>query len=191
MKAAATNKIVLKELYDSLDSAKVPPKDLVGQANVRDASKYRQDLLVKGDRESIPTDIAPRGTEEGTGINTGTTTGGGRTEEDDAPVLKPPVKPEPAAPKAPVSMGVVNGKAVNLTIPTYPAAARAIRASGEVNVQVLIDETGKVVSAKAATGHPTLRSAAVNAALSSRFSPTYLSKQAVKVTGIIIYKFNP
>lgn len=90
-----------------------------------------------------------------------------------------------------VSGGVVNGKAVNLVRPTYPAAAKAVRASGAVSVQVLIDESGNVVRASAVSGHPLLRSAAEQAARSSKFSPTVLGGQAVKVTGVVVYNFIP
>jgi TonB family protein len=90
-----------------------------------------------------------------------------------------------------ISGGVVNGKAVNLVKPAYPAAARAVRAAGAVNVQVIIDEQGNVISAQAVSGHPLLRAAAVQAARTSTFSPTLLQGQPVKVTGIIVYNFVP
>ena len=88
-----------------------------------------------------------------------------------------------------ISGGVVNGKAKNLAIPAYPAAAKAVGAEGAVNVQVTIDENGDVVSASAVSGHPLLRSAAEQAARASKFSPTMLEGQPVRVTGIIIYNF--
>jgi TonB family protein len=88
-----------------------------------------------------------------------------------------------------VSVGVVNGKAVNLTKPAYPAAARAVRAEGAVNVKVTIDEEGNVISAEAVSGHPLLQQASVQAAQQSKFNPTILSGQAVKVTGVIVYNF--
>jgi TonB family protein len=90
-----------------------------------------------------------------------------------------------------ISGGVVNGKATNLPKPVYPAAAKAVRASGAVNVQVTIDETGNVISATAVSGHPLLRAAAVEAARQATFAPTMLSGQAVKVTGVIVYNFVP
>ena len=89
-----------------------------------------------------------------------------------------------------ISGGVLNGKATNLVKPAYPAAAKAVRAEGAVNVQVTIDEQGNVISAAAVSGHPLLRAAAVNAARASKFSPTRLSGQAVKVTGVIVYNFS-
>jgi len=100
---------------------------------------------------------------------------------------------EPAAGGKPVpkmvSGGVLNGKATNLVKPDYPAAARAVKASGAVNVQVTIDEDGNVTSAAAVSGHPLLRAAAVQAARASKFSPTRLNGQPVKVTGVIVYNF--
>ena len=110
------------------------------------------------------------------------------SQETEPPPDKDPM-PKPV-PKT-VSAGVVNSKATYLPKPEYPAAARAVRASGAVNVQVTIDENGNVISASAVSGHPLLRSSAVNAARSSKFSPTMLSGQKVKVTGVIVYNFVP
>lgn len=98
--------------------------------------------------------------------------------------------PTPNTPKV-ISGGVVNGKATNLVKPSYPPAALAVRASGQVSVQVLIDESGDVISANAVSGHPLLRQSATQAARASKFSPTLLSGQKVKVRGIVIYNFIP
>jgi TonB family protein len=91
--------------------------------------------------------------------------------------------------KGAITGGVLNGKAEALPPPVYPRAAMAVRASGVVLVQVLIDEEGKVVYASAVSGHPLLRGAAVAAAKGARFSPTKLAGQPVKVSGIITYNF--
>ena len=88
-----------------------------------------------------------------------------------------------------ISGGVLNGKAVSLPKPPYPPAARAVSASGAVTVQVLVDEGGRVTSATAVSGHPLLKSAAVEAARSAIFSPTLLAGKPVKVSGVIIYNF--
>jgi TonB family protein len=98
--------------------------------------------------------------------------------------------PEPDIPKV-VSGGVVNGKATNLVRPSYPPAARAVGASGAVNVRVIIDENGNVIAANAVSGHPMLRQSAEQAARASKFSPTVLMGQRVKVTGVIVYNFTP
>ena len=93
------------------------------------------------------------------------------------------------APRAPISGGIMNGRARKLAKPKYPDAARAARISGTVEVRILFDETGKVISARAISGPPELRQASEDAAWASEFSPVKLAGQPVKVTGIIIYNF--
>ncbi len=105
------------------------------------------------------------------------------------PEPPPVVRTPPARPEPPRSLGVVNGRASHLPKPAYPAAAIALNIQGKVDVQVLIDESGKVVSAKAINGHPLLKDAAVRSALNARFTPTRLSEVPVKVTGVIVYNF--
>ena len=85
--------------------------------------------------------------------------------------------------------GVLNGKALSLPKPPYPPIARAARASGPVVIQVLIDEEGNVVSARAVSGHPLLLAVSVAAARAAKFSPTLLEGEPVKVTGVIQYNF--
>lgn len=88
-----------------------------------------------------------------------------------------------------LSGGVLNGKAVALARPAYPAAARAIKASGSVQVQVVIDTNGTVLTAEPKSGHPLLRASARHAACDSSFAPTLLSGEPVLVAGIITYNF--
>ena len=111
------------------------------------------------------------------------------------PVIQPQVRATPMFPnpvaRRTISGGVLNGKATSLPKPPYPPAARAVRASGAVTVQVMIDETGRVLSATAVSGHPLLRNAAEQAARGARFSPTLLGGEPVKVSGVIVYNFVP
>lgn len=88
-----------------------------------------------------------------------------------------------------ISGGVLNGKARELPKPIYPPIARQAHASGTVVVQVIIDETGNVIEARAVSGHPLLQSVCVGAARNAKFSPTKLAGQPVKVTGLITYNF--
>jgi TonB family protein len=94
-----------------------------------------------------------------------------------------------SAPRAQISGGVLNGKATSLPQPVFPAIARAAHASGEVMVQVTLDETGNVIAAKAVSGHPLLQAAAVTAARQATFSPTRLNGEPVKVAGVLVYNF--
>ena len=72
--------------------------------------------------------------------------------------------------------------------PPFPAAARAVRASGEVVVFVKIDAEGKVTSANAEIGHPLLRAASVQAAKQWLFSS---DKNGMEREGKIIFAFVP
>ncbi|HEV8591061.1 MAG TPA: energy transducer TonB [Pyrinomonadaceae bacterium] len=123
-------------------------------------------------------------------VNTGGTGAGRHVAGGDYGQSGPPSRSTNALPKT-ISGGVLNGKATNLVKPQYPAAARAVRASGAVSVQVLIDVEGKVWSATAVSGHPLLRAASVFAACQAEFSPTLLMGQPVKINGVITYNFIP
>lgn len=102
---------------------------------------------------------------------------------------EPPPTPGPRPILKPISGGVLNGTAISLPPPVYPDAAKRTRTQGIVTVDVVLDETGKVISANASSGPAMLREPAVQAALKARFSPTKLSGQPVKVSGTINYKF--
>lgn len=141
-----------------------------------------------GPRDSDP--VGPIGTGRPGGEGGGREIAGGGSPviEIGAPPPPPPppvVKPVPRI----ISKGPITGLALSLPKPLYPPIAKQAGANGPVNVQVLIDETGKVVSAKAVSGNPLLRAAAQQAALAARFSPTRLGDQPVKVSGVITYNF--
>jgi len=111
---------------------------------------------------------------------------------DGKPLVTVNEKDTPPAPRPllkPVSGGVLNGKALELPAPHYPDTARQMHTFGKVEVEVIVDENGKVISARALSGPPALRSAAVEAANRARFSPTKLSGLPVKVSGRIEYNF--
>jgi TonB family protein len=96
------------------------------------------------------------------------------------------VEPERAAR---INGGILNGKAVRLPQPRYPAEAKAAGASGEVTVKIVIDESGDVISAEALSGHELLRAAAEEASSRAKFRPTKLQGKPVKITGVLVYKF--
>jgi TonB family protein len=94
-------------------------------------------------------------------------------------------------PIGPIDGGNLNSKAIELPPPIYPAEARKIHASGQVQIKVIVDETGRVLSADILSGPETLRMAALAAARKARFAPTLISGGAVKVSGILTYDFKP
>ena len=99
-------------------------------------------------------------------------------------------QPAPAGDKrGPISAGVLNGKAISLPKPDYPADAKAAGAEGVVVVQVTVDEQGNVTEARPISGPKQLQEVSVNAALQAKFSPTLVSGEPVKVTGVLVYNF--
>ncbi len=110
------------------------------------------------------------------------------------PEPKPKPTPEPAVKPTPagilkVSGGVAEGKAIRKIAPQYTAIARAARASGPVQIQVMISEEGQVIEATVLNGHPLLRQAALEAARQWLFRPTLLSDVPVKVQGVLTFNF--
>jgi len=89
----------------------------------------------------------------------------------------------------PTDAGILNDRAIDLPKPVYPAAAKKDHVSGQVQVKVVLDETGKVVSAEAIFGPEQLRAAAVEAAKRARFKPTMVGGVPQKVFGIVTYDF--
>jgi protein TonB len=172
---------VRKELIADVTRTDLVPKEISAKASdVPPVRKGVVTMLGSGNTNAVAP-VAP-GTGTGQIISAPA-----KVEIAEAP---PPPKPTPApTPHAPISGGVLNGKAVHLVQPAYPPIARSAHASGQVVVQVLIDENGNVVAAHATSGHPLLQAAAVGAARSSKFTPTKLSGQPVKVNGVIIYNF--
>lgn len=168
------------ELIDSTANPNNPPKDIGTIAS--NVPPARRDSVI-GAMNVDP--ITPPGTVRGTPGGTG-----------DKPVVDlpdpppaPTPSPAPAVPKVLKVSRVLNSQAISLPPPNYPTMARQIRIHGIVIVQVLIDEKGNVVSAKATSGHPLLIPEAQKAAMRARFSPTLLSDQPVKVQGVITYNF--
>jgi protein TonB len=172
---------VRKELIASVDRPDLVPKEIGKKAS--DVPPVRNNVvtMVGSGNSNAAAPMAP-------GNGTGQILAGNAPAKVEIKDEPPPPPPKPT-PHAPISGGVLNGKAVHLVQPPYPPIARSAHASGQVVVQVLIDENGNVVAAHATSGHPLLQAAAVNAARSSKFTPTKLSGQPVKVNGVIIYNF--
>lgn len=90
-----------------------------------------------------------------------------------------------------VSLGVLNGKAIDLVKPKFPSAAKAVNAHGSVEISILIDPRGCVTETKVLSGHPLLIASSLSAARKSTFSPVTLSGKPIWVYGIIVYNYIP
>ena len=106
--------------------------------------------------------------------------------ESDEPTASPTTS---ASVAKPIEAGVLNSKALSLPKPVFPEEGRRVKASGRVTVRVVVDENGKVISAQATDGPPSLRAAAEAAARQATFAPVIKDGVTVKVAGVLTYDF--
>lgn len=143
-------------------------------------------------RTATPTATATPNVINANTSNVNTATPSSTRPSASPPSSPPPPPPSPAAtPPAnrPMNVGVLNGRAVSMPKPAYPPIAKQMRASGQVAVQVSLDEGGNVLSARATTGNTLLRAPAEAAARQSRFNPVIIGDRAVRANGILVYNF--
>ena len=82
-----------------------------------------------------------------------------------------------------------DGCPVNLVKPNFPASAVNNKISGSVDVEIIINENGKVVYSKSIKGHKLFFAAARLAAFSSHFRPLTLCEKRILQKKIIRYNF--
>lgn len=96
--------------------------------------------------------------------------------------------PPPGRARATVT-NVALGEVITKVTPEYPTTARQIGASGDVKVQILVSEEGRVLEAKAISGPILLRSPAEIAARKWIFKPAMLDGKPAKARGTVIFTF--
>jgi TonB family protein len=111
------------------------------------------------------------------------------------PKSSPETQPKSAADTSsdesePTDKGILNSLAIDLPKPVYPAEAKKNHVTGQVQVKVVVDETGKVISAEAAFGPEPLLAAAVEAAKRARFKPLVIDEARRKFFGILTFDFD-
>ena len=148
-------------------STDVDPNANTGQ----EAKNQQQNNGTEGETELPPTPNKENNTEAGAG-----------NASNQNPAQQPN---QSGQKKAPIAGGMLNGKAIYLPLPEVPAG----EATGVVLVQVLVDEQGSVIDAKAVSGPQHLQVPAVNAARLARFQPTLLAGEPVRVSGTLSYSF--
>jgi TonB family protein len=85
--------------------------------------------------------------------------------------------------------GPLNSRAASLPRPPFPPIARASGASGLVEVLVVVDERGSVISATSISGDPLLQPVSVQAARYAKFTPQRVNDKPVRFSGVIQYNF--
>jgi TonB family protein len=90
-----------------------------------------------------------------------------------------------------ISQGLLEGNVIKRRMPAYPLMARSMNAYGKVEVRIVISEAGQVIEATAISGHPALRSAAVDAAREWVYKPSTLNDIPTKVETVLTFTFAP
>ena len=107
------------------------------------------------------------------------------------PAVKDDTVPAAAASAetGPIEVGSLLAYATNRAAPVYPPAARTMRASGVVKVEVTVDESGQVTEVQKSSGPTLLQAAAKDAVRKWRFKPFTRDGQPVRATGFVNFNF--
>lgn len=91
---------------------------------------------------------------------------------------------------SPLDVGSLLVYATRQTPPVYPIAAKNMRATGVVRVDVTVDENGDVAEVQKTSGPSLLQGAAKDAIKKWRFKPFVRDGQPVKATGFVNFNFS-
>lgn len=114
-------------------------------------------------------------------------------KEEPKPVTEQPTQNVPSTTVddgSPIAVGSLVNYATNQPQPIYPQAARSIRATGVVKVEVTISENGDVATIEKTSGPALLQGAAKDAIKKWRFKPFVRDGQPVKATGFVNFNFS-
>lgn len=93
-------------------------------------------------------------------------------------------------PTGPIAVGSLLPFAEKQTAPMYPPAARSMRATGVVRVEVTVDEEGNVSEVKNSSGPALLQASAKDAIRKWKFRPFLIEGQPVQATGFVNFNFS-
>jgi protein TonB len=102
----------------------------------------------------------------------------------------PPLESSPN-PHKPLSIGaqIKEPRLLSSPMPVYPMVAKQTHIEGDVVINTLIDQSGKVTNMKVVSGPPILRQAAVDALRKWKYEPSQLDGQSVAVQLLVTLKF--
>jgi TonB family protein len=116
---------------------------------------------------------------------------GDQNQEEKWPTPTPlPLPPRSRAPDR-VPERLTQSRAIIKIKPDYPMSARKMNATGKVEVEITISETGLVIEATAVSGHLAIRNPAVEAARKWVFKPATFNSKPVRVRSVLTFVFGP
>ncbi len=107
-------------------------------------------------------------------------------------VEPPPTNNTAETPKnnSPLQVGSLISFATQKSNPVYPPAAKNMRMTGVVKVELTVDESGQVAEVQTASGPAMLQRAATDAVRKWKFKPFTRDGQATKATGFVSFNFS-
>lgn len=113
----------------------------------------------------------------------------GDTASENPPVVPPIQGGDDARDSSPLAIGSLIAYATRQAQPVYPAAARSMRMTGLVKVEVVVNEKGEVSEVQSTSGPSILQGAAETAIRKWKFKPFVRDGQPVKATGYVNFNF--
>jgi TonB family protein len=114
-----------------------------------------------------------------------------KTTKTETPKVEPQPVVEDAVKEAlPIQVGSLIEYATARVNPTYPPAAKTMRMTGTVKVEVLVNEDGSIAEVQNTSGPSMLQRAATEALKKWKFKPFMRDGQPVKATGFVSFNFN-
>jgi hypothetical protein len=89
-----------------------------------------------------------------------------------------------------LEVGLLNDRATSLPKPAFVVTGKRLDEPITVSVEVVVDEAGRVVEARAQNGPQALREAAESAARGATFQPFIVEGRAVRARGTMSFAFN-
>jgi len=98
---------------------------------------------------------------------------------------------QPSAPAAPLAIGgdVKQAKLISSVPPVYPSLAKTQHVSGNVQIDALIDATGRVTTMKVVSGPTLLQQAAMDALKQWKYQPATLDGKPVPMHLTVTLQF--
>jgi TonB family protein len=104
-------------------------------------------------------------------------------------ISKPGLQPAAPTPERAVGGEVKVARLISSASPAYPSLARSQRVEGDVSLDALIDETGRVTKIKVISGPQLLQEAAAAAVRQWKYEPALLDGKAVPIHLTVTVKF--
>ncbi len=187
LKTSGTNSISQPSATPSVDNSKAQPIANVG-SGVKDNSKTPIETTAKVETPTNTIKVDSKKPEETSKTNSSDTSA---TEKNQR------VETQAAANSAntpkndtPLAVGSLIEYVTQKVSPVYPPAARTVRMSGVVKVDVVVDEQGKVTEVQKTSGPQMLQRAAADAIKKWKFKPFTRDGQPIKATGFVSFNFS-